>query len=117
MQSLIAFSVCAATSNPKIEKTLTFEQAILLGTSLKGWPKKFINKIEKAYLVDETGNPASGRNGKPIFMIFGVESDMSSLVMGPMANAPTDGQLATVIGKKFAIRLMNDLNQLHFVLC
>ena len=100
VQSLIVFSVCAATSIPKVGKTLTFEQAVSLGTSLKGCPKKFITKVDSAYLVDETGNPNPGRTAKPIFMILSIDAASSSPMVGPMANVPTDEQLATVKGKK-----------------
>lgn len=77
----IAISFCFhAQAAPR---TMTLEQAIEKGTSLKGCPERDIGLIESVYASDSEGDPKGVRPGKPIYLVFQAVGATDNRTKGP----------------------------------
>lgn len=82
---------------------MTFEQAVKVGTSLKGCPKRNIGLIESAYMADSEGNPEGVPHGKLLYLILSAEGATDMPVMGPLATPPTERQLQALKGRRICV--------------
>lgn len=99
--ALIAVGCCLqARAAPR---TMTFEQAVEKGTSLKGCPKRDVGLIESVHASDSEGDPNGVRSGKPIYLVFQSADATNMPVIGPLAAIPTERQLQALRGRRTCV--------------
>lgn len=99
--TLIVMGCCIQVQ--AISQTLTFDQAVTMGTSLKDCPKRSVGLIESVSLSDSEGNADVVRPDKPIYLVFRSAAATDVPVVGPLATRPTEQQLQALRGQRTCV--------------
>ena len=93
---MILAAVLACVGVHAATQLLTFGQAVIKGTGLKGCPKRLHTTIESVYLSD----PDGVRAGASAFLVFQGRGSENSPVIGPLALVPSQKQLDALVGRR-----------------
>lgn len=98
--SIIIFSlvICSSLTPAFAAKKLSFDEAAVSATTLKGCQKKMIDKVTSAAVMLD---PSPGTKG--YFLSVCDEVCTSSKLIGPLAAKPTEQQLASLKGQRMCV--------------